>query len=83
MSAFSVAADKLIERAGNLELYGTDWGKKFDHGRTKACADTAAWICQQILKAPGVLIENIAARGESRFGAVAIECSHGYGQDGS
>ena len=25
----------------------------------------------------------LAARGESRFGAVAIECSHGYGQDGS
>ena len=25
----------------------------------------------------------LAARGGSRFGAVAIECSHGYGQDGS
>ncbi len=27
--------------------------------------------------------QDIAARGGSRFGAVAIECSHGYGQDGS
>ena len=27
--------------------------------------------------------DQLAARGESRFGAVAIECSHGYGQDGS
>ena len=29
------------------------------------------------------LRRTLAARGESRFGAVAIECSHGYGQDGS
>ena len=39
-------------------------------------------LCLSTAKAED-LTEDIAARGGSRFGAVAIECSHGYGQDGS